>query len=139
MKVMTVLLMAGTLLLGAGSALAANPEYRALSKAEMTSGTWQPVTYSHITGKVTAIATQSPTTLTIQSGNGQAERTVRVALNDQTVIRQGLFAERPADIKVGSHVWVDYEQVKGKLVADRIKILDPPVPSMHEPEGPDYR
>ncbi len=139
MKTLLMLGMAGALMLGSGIALASQPPYRALTKAEQASGKWQSVTYPQISGTVTAMTTQSPTSLTVRSGNGQAERTVRVELNGQTMIRQGLFAERPADIKVGSHVWVDYEQVKGKLVADSVRILDPVVPAMREPEGPDVR
>jgi hypothetical protein len=138
MKTMMTLGIAVALMLGAGVALAAQPAYRALTKAEQASGAWQPVTYPQLSGKVTAITTQSPTMLTIQIGKDEP-RVVRVALNGQTMIRQGLFAERPADIQVGSHVWVDYERVQGKRVADRVRILDPMVRAMREPEGPDYR
>jgi hypothetical protein len=35
-----------------------------------------------------------------------------------------------------SHVWLDCEQQNGKLEADEVGILDPPVPVM-EIEGPD--
>lgn len=138
-KTMMMLGVAGALMLGSGIALASQPAYRALTKAEQASGAWKPVIYRQISGEVTAISKASPMTLTITGSKGEAERAVRVELNDQTMIRQGLFGKGPADIRVGSHVWVDYQRVNGKLTADNLTILDPAVRAIKEPEGPDIR
>ena len=138
MKTMMTLGMAVALMLGAGMALASQPAYRALTKAEQASGKWQPVSYPQISGEVIAISKASLMTLTITGPKGEAERAIRVELNGQTMIRQGLFDKGPADIHVGSHVWVDYQRANGKLVADNIQILDPPV-AVKGIEGPDIR
>ncbi len=139
-KRVIALLTAGALWLGAGAALAAQPQDAAPTGAEMASGPWQLIPSFRITGRVAEIAGHSPTTLTVVGIiDGLSNRSVRLELTDSTRIRQGPLQKGPADLHVGSLVWVHCEQDKGPIVAEDIQILDPVVPSVTEAEGPGYR
>ena len=85
-----------------------------------------------IEGQIIGIArTSTATILTIRVREPNTpKRDIRVELVGQTPVRQGILAKHPNDLTVGSHVWLDCEQENGKLKADEMGILDPPVPLM---------
>jgi hypothetical protein len=85
-----------------------------------------------IEGMIIGIArTTTATILTIRVREPHTpKRDIRVELTAQTPIRQGILPRNASDLTIASHVWLDCEQEMGKLKADEIGILDPPVPLM---------
>ncbi len=124
-KILMAVLTAGSLALGAGSALATT----ASSKTSGASGTGAPqaekkADIHHIRGEVTAVE-PAANTMVVKAPEGKKELTVGVDVSDKTVIREGKTAKTLADIKVGDKVWMKYERVNDKLVANFIRILKP--------------
>src|SRR5574342_396694 len=126
-KPLMAMLAASSLILGAGVVLASTeagktPEgsktsaMQAMSKAEVR----------RVRGEVTAVEpSASPMTLTMKSQEGKEVLTVGVDVTDTTIIREGKVRKSLADIKVGDRVWMKYERIDGKLVAESIRILKP--------------
>jgi len=117
----------------AGTALAggANPASgQGGGAAGGTTMSWRNGAPERVEGMIIGIArTATSTTLTIRVMQPNTpKRDIRVELMGQTPVRQGILARRPNDLTVGSHVWLDCEQQEGKLKADEMGILDPPVP-----------
>jgi len=87
-------------------------------------------TPERIEGMVIGIArTPTTTILTIRVKQPNIpKRDIRVELTAQTPIHQGIMPRTERDLTVASHVWLDCERRNGKLAADEVGILDPPVP-----------
>lgn len=126
-KPLMAMVAAGSLILGAGVALASTAAAKvpegsratatpAMSKAEVR----------RVRGEVTAVEpSASPMTLTMKGKEGKEELTVGVDVTDKTIIREGKARKTLSDIKVGDRVWMKYERTDGKLVADYVRILKP--------------
>jgi len=77
-----------------------------------------------VRGEVTAVETTAKT-LTVKTMRSKKEEIVGVDVPDMVKITQGKSAKTLADIKVGDHVWMKYDRMSKKLVADEIHILPP--------------
>jgi hypothetical protein len=96
---------------------------RAASQADWGSGKSGALDYRSIQGEVTAVDLNSKT-MRVTATEGSVTGPVSVALNDQTIVRQGILHRTPADIKVGEHVDMTYDGSGGTWVADNINILE---------------
>jgi hypothetical protein len=95
--------------------------------------------FPRVDAQVTAIdRTASPMMLTVRVMQGKTAHTLRLELTDTTTVQQGLFTRSLDAVKVGDHIYLDYERDNGKLIADEIGILNPPVAVMGT-EGPDIK
>ena len=74
--------------------------------------------------EVTAVETTAKT-LTVKTMRNKEEDIIGVEVPDAVKITQGKAVKTLADIKVGDHVWVKYDRMSDKLVADTIHILPP--------------
>lgn len=123
-----------------GIALAEDAYPAAGTAAVGGQATWNTTGLERVEGEIVGIARASgASTLTVRvvEPNNQMQD-IQVDLPDRTPVSQGILAKHASDLTVGSHVWLDYEQRSGKVVADEIGILDPPVP-VWGTEGPDIR
>lgn len=77
-----------------------------------------------VRGEVTAVETTAKT-LTVKTMRNKKEDIIGVDVPDAVKITQGKAAKTLADIKVGDHVWMKYDRMSDKLVADTIHILPP--------------
>ena len=77
-----------------------------------------------VRGEVTAVETTAKT-LTVKTMRNKKEEIVGVEVPDTAKITQGKTAKALSDIKVGEHVWMKYDRMSDKLVADQIHILPP--------------
>ena len=77
-----------------------------------------------VRGEVTAVETTAKT-LTVKTMRNKKEDIIGVEVPDAVKITQGKVAKTLADIKVGDHVWMKYDRMSDKLVADTIHILPP--------------
>jgi hypothetical protein len=75
-----------------------------------------------VRGEVTAVETTAKT-LTVKTMRNKKEETIGVEVPDTVKITQGKTARTLSDIKVGEHVWMKYDRMSDKLVADTIHIL----------------
>ena len=75
-------------------------------------------------GEVTAVETTAKT-LSVKTMRNKKEDIIGVEVPDTVKITQGKAAKTLADIKVGDHVWMKYDRMSDKLVADTIHILPP--------------
>lgn len=152
-KVVMAMLAAGALALGAGVTLAATgesktpepPKTPAVSKAPATAaeqeaketkavqqgekaraareGKEKETAVDRIVrGEVTAVETTAKT-LTVKAMRGKEAETIGVDVPDTARITQGKATKTLADIKVGDRVWMKYDRMSDKLVADQIRIL----------------
>lgn len=150
-KVVMALLTAGALCLGAGAAMAATGESKApeapkapavskpstapagqeaketkavqqQEKARATREGKETAVDRIVRGEVTAVETTAKT-LTVKVMRGKEAETVGVDVPDTAKITQGKAAKTLADIKVGDRVWMKYDRMSDKLVADQIRIL----------------
>jgi hypothetical protein len=96
---------------------------RAASQADWGSGKSGTLDYRSIRGEVTAVDLHSKT-LQVTATGGSATGPVSVALDDQTIVHQGILHREAADITVGEHVDITYDGAGGKWVADSINILE---------------
>jgi len=145
-QVLLALLAAGSLTLGAGLALAASTESKApegsktpaVSKAPATAGEKEAAVDRIVRGEVTAVETGAKT-LTVKAMRGKEVETVAVEVPDTAKIHQGKATKVLADIKVGDRVWMKYDRMSDKLVADQIRILKPvPMASKSETSKKTY-
>jgi Cu/Ag efflux protein CusF len=122
-KVLMGVLTAGSLALGAGLALAATTESKAPEPAKAPAVA-APVAPAKASGEkeVTAVETTAKT-LTIKTMRNKKEDIIGVDVPDTVKITQGKAPKTLADIKVGDHVWMKYDRMSDKLVADQIHIL----------------
>jgi Cu/Ag efflux protein CusF len=131
-KVLMALLAAGALTLGAGVTLAATGQEKtpepakapAVSKATPTSkkGEKEVAVDRIVRGEVTAVESGAKT-LTVKVMRGKKAETIGVDVPDTAKITQGKAAKTLGDIKVGDRVWMKYDRMSNKLVADQIRIL----------------
>ena len=77
-----------------------------------------------VRSKVMAVETAAKT-LTVKTMRNKKEDIIGVQVPDAVKITQGKAAKTLADIKVGDHVWMKYDRMSDKLVADTIHILPP--------------
>lgn len=75
-----------------------------------------------VRGEVTAVEATGKT-LTVKAMRGKQAETVGVDVPDTAKITQGKATKTLADIKVGDRVWMKYDRMSDKLVADQIHIL----------------
>jgi len=143
-KVLMAMLAAGALALGAGVTLAATPatsnapatpgnqeakETKAVQqseKAQMTreKGKMETAVDRIVRGEVTAVEPTAKT-MTVKAMLGKEPATVGVDVPDTAKIMQGKTTKTLSDIKVGDRVWMKYDRMSDKLVADQIHILSP--------------
>ncbi len=124
-KMLTAALAAGSLALGAGQALASK---QAAQPAEVSKpSVRQPERTSEvrrIRGEVTAVMPDVKT-MVVRGMEGKKALTVGVDVTEKTIIREGKAAKTLADIKAGDRVWLKYDRLTDKLVAEQIRILKP--------------
>ena len=150
-KVMIALLAAGSLAIGAGIAFAATSESTEYShKPEASKATTAPAPTESkqmkamtaekespkekeaaadrtARGVVTSVEpSANPATLTLKVMRGKQEDTVGVDVPTSAMIREGKAEKTLADIHVGDRVWMRYDRMSDKLVADTIHILKKP-------------
>jgi Cu/Ag efflux protein CusF len=77
-----------------------------------------------VRGEVTAVEVAAKT-LTVKTMRNKKEDIIGVEVPDAVKVTQGKAAKTLADIKVGDHVWMKYDRMSNKLVADEIHILPP--------------
>ncbi len=135
-KMVMAMLAAGSLALGAGVTLAATSESKTpeAPKAPAASKeTAAPAGQAKeketavdriVRGEVTAVEPGAKT-LTVKVMRGKETETVGVEVPDIAKIHQGKATKTLADIKVGDRVWMKYDRMSDKLVADQIRILKP--------------
>jgi hypothetical protein len=85
---------------------------------------------SIIDGRVTGVDLNSRT-MHVMAAEGSVAVPVTVTFTDKTVVRQGLFRRKPADIKVGEHVDLLYAGSGNTWIADNIDILESSVAVAH--------
>jgi hypothetical protein len=86
--------------------------------------------YRSIEGRVTGVDLNTKT-MQVMAAEGSVAGPVNVTFTDKTVVRQGLFRRKPADIKVGEHVDLLYAGSGDTWIADNIDILESSVPVAH--------
>ena len=152
-KMLVAMLAAGALTLGAGVALAATGESKAPEPSKMPAVSKAPATAGDqeaketkavqqtekaratqekgekeaavdriVRGEVTAVEPTAKT-LTVKASRGKEAETIGVDVPDTAKITQGKAAKTLGDIKVGDRVWMKYDRMSNKLVADQIRIL----------------
>jgi Cu/Ag efflux protein CusF len=128
-KPLMTLVTAGSLILGAGMALASTKAAVGPGETKSTATPAMSKAEVHrVRGEVTAVEpSAAPMTLTMRTKEGKEELTVGVDVTDKTMIREGKAHKTLADIKAGDRVWMKYERTDGKLVAEYIRILKPPM------------
>jgi len=138
MKVARVLIgvwTAGSLTLCAGLALAATTEYKTAEPAKTpamaapavpakTSGEKEVAADRIVRGEVTAVETAAKT-LTVKAMRNKKADIVGAEVPDGVKITEGKAVKTLADIKVGDHVWMKYDRMSSRQVADEIRILPP--------------
>jgi hypothetical protein len=77
-----------------------------------------------VKGQVTAVEIAAKT-LSVKTMRNKKEEIIGVEVPDTVKITQGKTAKTLSDIKVGEHVWMKYDRMSDKLVADQIHILPP--------------
>lgn len=95
------------------------------------------VDYRSVEGKVATLNLNAKT-LQVTPTDRSMSGPVRVAMNDQTVIHDGILPLTTADLKIGEDVNVMFSGSRGGWVADNIDVLEPPVPVAHY-AGPGVR
>lgn len=153
-KGLMTLLAAGALALGAGVTLAATgekapeaaktptvsnapatagnqeaKETKAVQQSEKTQATREEgeketAVDRIVRGEVTAVEPTAKA-LTVKAMLGKEPTTVGVDVPDTARITQGKAMKTLADIKVGDRVWMKYDRMSDRLVADQIHILRP--------------
>jgi hypothetical protein len=102
----------------------------AASQPSWNSGKSGMLDYRSKEGKVTAVDLTAKT-MHVMPTDGSMPGPVRVAIGDQTVVRQGMFHRTLANLKIGEDVNVRYSGSGNTWVADNINILDASVPVAH--------
>ncbi len=102
-------------------------EYKAGQKAEKAEvaqgkGEKEVAADRTVRGEVTAVETTAKT-LTVKAMRNKKEETIGVEVPDTVKITQGKTARTLSDVKVGEHVWMKYDRMNDKLVADTIHIV----------------
>ncbi len=75
-----------------------------------------------VRGEVTAVETTAKT-LTVKAMRNKKEDIIGVEVPDAVKITEGKATKTLADIKIGDRVWMKYDRMSNKLVADEIHIL----------------
>ncbi len=79
-----------------------------------------------VRGSVTAVDTAAtPNTLVMQAELGKQPATIGVDVPATTKIIEGKAKKSLTDIKPGDHVWMRYDRLSDRLVAEQIRILPP--------------
>ena len=94
------------------------------ARAAKTKGEKEAAADRIVRGEVTAVETTAKT-LTVKTMRNKKEDIIGVEVPDAVKITQGKTAKTLADIKVGDRVWMKYDRMCSKLVADEIHILPP--------------
>ena len=131
-KVLMAMLAAGALALGAGISLAATGETKtpeasntpAVSNTPTTSGTHEGKEMKAVRGQVMAVD-PSAKTLSVKPTHGKEAKEIGVEVPDTVKIMQGKATKTLAEVKVGDRIYLQYDQMGNKLVADQIHILRP--------------
>jgi hypothetical protein len=77
-----------------------------------------------VRGEVTAVESTAKI-LSVKTMRNKKEEIVGVDVPDTVKITEGKAVKTLADIKVGNRVWMKYDRMSDKLVADEIHILPP--------------
>jgi hypothetical protein len=136
-KRLMALLAAGSLVFGAGIALAASSESteysqkpeasKATHTAKETAGEKETASDRTARGTVTAVEpSANPATLTLKVMRGKQEETIGVDVPAGVKIHEGKAVKTLSDIKLGDQVWMKYDRTSDKLIADSIRILRKP-------------
>jgi len=115
-KVLVMVLALVTFAVGPTVALAA-------SQPSWNSGKSGMLDYRSTEGRVAAVDLTAKT-IQVMPTDGSMPGPVRVAIGDQTVIRQGILHRTLADLKVGEDVTLRYSGSANTWVADNINVLD---------------
>jgi hypothetical protein len=99
----------------------------AASQPSWNSGKSGMLDYRSMEGKVTAVDLTAKT-IQVMPTDGSMPGPVRVAIGDQTVIRQGMLHRTLASLKIGDDVNLRYSGSANTWVADNINVLDSSVP-----------
>jgi len=169
-QMILILLAAGILALGAGTALAApasspatstapaavvptptakDPtakteakESPAIQKAEQAreareeKGEHEATADQVAQGVVTHVEPMAvPPTMVMKTMAGKQELVVGVDVPATTIIREGKTAKTLQDIKAGDSVWMRWDRLENRLVADQIRILKPNTTAMKTAPG----
>ncbi len=124
-----VMLAAGVLAAGPGTALASTAAAKAPEGARPASQAVAPAPAARpgerrVRGEVTAVEPNAKT-IVVKVMEGKKELIVGAEVTEKTSIREGNAHKILANIKVGEHVWMKYDRMSDKLVADGIHILKP--------------
>ena len=126
----------GALVLGSGYAFAAASTPMAGEKAPIAEGSKATAGKSEketapdriVRGEVTAVeSTANPPTVTVKVMRGKSLETVAVEVPSSAKITSGKVAKSVTDITIGSRIWMRYDRLSDRLVADQIHLL----PAMH--------
>ena len=137
-KMLVAMLSIGSLTLGAGLALAATTETKAPEMGKAPAVTAAPAAKMEtaakgekevgpdrtVRGEVTAVEIPGKT-LTVKTMKGKKAETVGVEIPETAKITEGKATKTLADIKVGDRVWMKYDRMTDKLVADQVRVLKP--------------
>jgi hypothetical protein len=126
---------AGSLALSAGFALAATAEPKTAEPAKTpavaapavpakAAGEKEIAADRIVRGEVTAVEAAAKT-LTVKTVRNKKEDIVGAEVPDGVKITEGKTVKTLADVKVGDHVWMKYDRMSGRQVADEIRILPP--------------
>ncbi len=130
------LLVVGALVLGSGYAFAAASTPMTPEKSLTTEGSKAtPGTHENkiasdriVRGHVTAVAPMAtPPTVTVKVMRGKSPETLAVEVPSSAKITSGKMEKRVTDITIGSRIWMRYDRLSDRLVADQIHLL----PAMH--------
>jgi hypothetical protein len=102
------------------------PEAEQVREAREEKGEKEVTTDRVTEGVVTHIETKAvPPTLEMKTMAGKEELIVGVDVPAKTVIREGRAAKKLEDIQVGDRVWMRWDRLDNRLMADQIHILKP--------------
>ncbi|HEX7550400.1 MAG TPA: hypothetical protein VF579_07480, partial [Candidatus Methylomirabilis sp.] len=77
-----------------------------------------------VRGEVTAVeASATPPTVTVKVMRGKSPETVAVEVPSSAKITSGKVGKSLTDITIGSRVWMRYDRLSDRLVADQIHLL----------------
>ncbi|HTX52456.1 MAG TPA: hypothetical protein VMD08_03560 [Candidatus Baltobacteraceae bacterium] len=122
-----------------GSGQAAAPHTGAMSStqaAPLEKGEKESGPDRFVRGTVASVNPSSnPPTLTMTHMVGEQAQTVGVDIPTNTKITEGTTHKTLGDIKTGDHIWMQYDRMQNRLVADTIRIL-PPATKTHAKLNP---
>ena len=124
---------------GSGQAAAPHPGAMSVSStqaAPLEKGEKESGPDRFVRGTVASVEPSSnPPTLTMTHMLGKQAQTVGVDVPANTKITEGPAHKTLGDIKPGDQIWMQYDRLQNRLVADAIRIV-PPAPKTHATPTP---